>query len=57
VGCMVGTSLSMAPAFVIACNGAQFIDLDGPVLLSSDRPGGAVYTDGVATPPPASFWG
>ena len=36
VGCMVGTSLSMAPALVLA-QGARFVDLDGPYLLAKDR--------------------
>jgi len=36
VGCMVGTSLAMAPAFLVA-QGARFVDLDGPLLLSQDR--------------------
>jgi L-Ala-D/L-Glu epimerase len=36
VGCMVGTSLSMAPALVLA-HGARFVDLDGPYLLARDR--------------------
>lgn len=57
VGCMVGTSLSTAPGMVIALNGASFVDLDGPILLARDRDGGVVYVDGVAEPPPPSFWG
>ena len=56
VGCMVASSLAMAPAFLLAQN-ADFVDLDGPLLLSSDRPDGFSY-DGAQMPPaPASLWG
>lgn len=44
VGCMLGTSLSMAPAFV-AAQDAQIVDLDGPLLLAEDRPNGFTYTE------------
>jgi L-Ala-D/L-Glu epimerase len=37
VGCMVGTSLAMAPAVLVA-QGAEIADLDGPLLLAEDRP-------------------
>lgn len=57
VGCMVGTSLSMAPGFVVARAGVSFVDLDGPVLLAKDRSGGATYSGEVVTPPASSFWG
>jgi L-alanine-DL-glutamate epimerase-like enolase superfamily enzyme len=57
VGCMAGTSLSMAPGFVVARAGASFVDLDGPVLLAQDRSGGATYVGEVVTPPARSFWG
>lgn len=57
VGCMAGTSLSMAPGFVVARSGATFVDLDGPVLLREDRAGGASYLGEIATPPTRSFWG
>ena len=56
VGCMVGTSLSMAPATLVA-QGAAFVDLDGPLLLAKDRPAGIRYADGVMQPPPAELWG
>ena len=42
VGCMVGTSLAMAPAVLLA-QGADFVDLDGPLLLARDRDAGLVY--------------
>ena len=56
VGCMVATSLSMAPALVIAA-GADFVDLDGPLLLARDREHGLSY-DGpnISTPDPR-LWG
>jgi L-alanine-DL-glutamate epimerase-like enolase superfamily enzyme len=56
VGCMGGTSLAMAPAFVagLACD---FHDLDGPLLLRNDRPHGIVYAGGVVTPPSPLLWG
>ena len=56
VGCMVGSSLAMAPAVIVA-QGAAFTDLDGPLLLAADRPHGLRYdTEGVhpATP---ELWG
>ena len=56
VGCMLGTSLSMAPAMV-AAQGAQIVDLDGPVLLEKDRPNGLKFADGIIYPPETSFWG
>ncbi|WP_298670549.1 N-acetyl-D-Glu racemase DgcA [uncultured Sphingomonas sp.] len=57
VGCMVGTSLSMAPAFHVAQQ-ADFADLDGPWLMREDRPGGLAFAaDGRVTPPVAGFWG
>ncbi|CAG9001489.1 MAG: L-Ala-D/L-Glu epimerase [Candidatus Celerinatantimonas neptuna] len=43
VGCMLGTSLSMAPAFV-AAQSAKVVDLDGPLLLSEDRPNGFKFS-------------
>lgn len=43
VGCMVGTSLSMAPAFV-AAQKTKVVDLDGPLLLSEDRPNGFKFS-------------
>ena len=56
VGCMVGTSLAMAPSFVAGLT-CDFHDLDGPLLLRNDRPHGIVYAGGVVTPPSALLWG
>jgi L-Ala-D/L-Glu epimerase len=56
VGNMVGTSLSMAPAHIIAML-SDFVDLDGPLLLTNDRPGGMRYAEGKVYPPKPGFWG
>jgi L-alanine-DL-glutamate epimerase-like enolase superfamily enzyme len=56
VGCMGGTSLSMAPSHVIA-QVADFVDIDGPLLLKNDRLGGFVYERGIASIPDRPFWG
>jgi len=56
VGCMVATSLAMAPAMLIAPQ-AHFVDLDGPLLLARDRDGGLRYDDSTVYPPDAAFWG
>ena len=56
VGCMGGTSLSMAPSHVIA-QLCDFVDIDGPLLLKNDRPGGLIYERGIASLPGGSFWG
>jgi L-Ala-D/L-Glu epimerase / N-acetyl-D-glutamate racemase len=56
VGCMVATSLAMAPALLLA-QGADFVDLDGPLLLERDRVPGLTYTSGTVMPPPAALWG
>jgi L-alanine-DL-glutamate epimerase-like enolase superfamily enzyme len=56
VGCMGGTSLSMAPMHVIA-QLADFVDIDGPLLLKNDRPGGFVYRQGMVSLPSGRFWG
>jgi L-alanine-DL-glutamate epimerase-like enolase superfamily enzyme len=55
VGNMTGTSLAMAPAFVLG-QLCDVIDLDGPLLLSEDRSPGVVYADGRIGIPKA-FWG
>ncbi len=55
-GCMVATSLAMAPALLIA-QGAAFVDLDGPLLLSRDREPGLNYLGSLIEPPPAELWG
>jgi L-alanine-DL-glutamate epimerase-like enolase superfamily enzyme len=56
VGSMVATSLSMAPAFIVAQE-ADWVDLDGPLLLARDRVPGLEVVDGWLQPPPASLWG
>jgi L-Ala-D/L-Glu epimerase len=56
VGCMVGTSLGMAPAVLLA-QGADFVDLDGPLLLACDREPGLHYEGSSVYPPEATLWG
>jgi len=56
MGCMVSSSLSIAPALIIAQRCA-FVDLDGPTLLTEDRDNGVVETCGTMVPPKPSFWG
>ncbi|WP_409158925.1 N-acetyl-D-Glu racemase DgcA [Pectobacterium sp. B2J-2] len=56
VGCMVSTSLSMAPAFVVA-QGSDVVDLDGPLLLQRDRTNGLHYNGSEILPPDALLWG
>jgi L-alanine-DL-glutamate epimerase-like enolase superfamily enzyme len=56
VGCMVGTSLAMAPAVLLAQT-AEFADLDGPLLLAQDRPHGLVYDRSTVAPPTPDLWG
>jgi L-alanine-DL-glutamate epimerase-like enolase superfamily enzyme len=56
VGCMVATSLSMAPAFLLA-QGARFVDLDGPLLLARDRDPAIAYDGAWTSPPPPELWG
>jgi L-Ala-D/L-Glu epimerase len=55
-GCMVSSSLSIAPARHVA-RLADWIDLDGPLWLAADRPGGVRGEDGWLTPPAPGFWG
>jgi len=56
VGCMVGTSLAMAPAQLVA-NGAEFVDLDGPLLLARDRAPSLRVEGSRIFPPTAALWG
>lgn len=56
VGCMAGSSLSMAPATVLAQQCA-FVDLDGPLLLAKDWPDGLSYRNGIIDLPARSLWG
>ncbi|WOJ88085.1 N-acetyl-D-Glu racemase DgcA [Methylocapsa polymorpha] len=55
-GCMVATSLAMAPALLIAAR-ADFVDLDGPLLLARDRPEGLVYEGSIIRPASPALWG
>jgi len=55
-GCMVATSLAMAPAMILA-QGAQVVDLDGPLLLARDREPGLVFTGSEIAPPSRDLWG
>ena len=56
VGCMVGTSLSMAPALLLASD-ATLVDLDGPLLLTKDRDTPISYDARGMHPAPAELWG
>ena len=56
VGSMCGTSLAMAPTFVVGLT-CDFHDLDGPLLCRYDRPFGLTYSHGVVEPPDARLWG
>ncbi len=56
VGCMLATSLGMAPAFLVA-QGAAVVDLDGPLLLAEDRVPGFRFDGSTMHPPPEELWG
>lgn len=56
VGCMVATSLAMAPA-ILTAQGARWIDLDGPLLLARDRPHALLIENGIIAPPSRALWG
>jgi len=56
VGCMVGTSLGMAPALLLAGD-ADFVDLDGPLLLARDRAPGLCYDGATIQPATGALWG
>ncbi len=56
VGCMVGSSLAMAPATYVA-QGAAFTDLDGPLLLAQDRAEALKFDDAGVHPPETALWG
>ena len=56
VGCMVGTSLAMAPAVLVA-QGADVVDLDGPLLLAEDRAAPLRYDEAGVHPPEPELWG
>jgi len=56
VGCMVATSLAMAPAMLVAQQ-ARVVDLDGPLLLAEDRPHGLRYEGSIVHPAEPMLWG
>ncbi len=56
VGCMLATSLAMAPAWIVA-QGAEFVDLDGPLLLSRDRTPGLHFDGSAIYAPDPALWG
>jgi L-alanine-DL-glutamate epimerase-like enolase superfamily enzyme len=56
IGSMVATSLAMAPALILA-QGAEVVDLDGPLLLARDRVPGLAITGSLIEPPPPELWG
>jgi L-Ala-D/L-Glu epimerase / N-acetyl-D-glutamate racemase len=56
IGCMVCTSLSIAPARLLASN-AEWVDLDGPLLLARDRDHGLLYQNGRIGMPGPELWG
>ena len=56
VGCMVGSSLAMAPAVLVA-QGAKVVDLDGPLLLAEDRDNALTFDAAGVHPPAAKLWG
>jgi L-alanine-DL-glutamate epimerase-like enolase superfamily enzyme len=56
VGCMVASSLAMAPAVLLG-QSADVIDLDGPLLMKADRPDGLVYAGSTVSAPTAALWG
>ncbi|WP_422030204.1 N-acetyl-D-Glu racemase DgcA [Roseovarius sp.] len=56
VGCMIGSSLAMAPAVLVA-QGAMVTDLDGPLLLAEDREEPLTFDEAGVHPPSAALWG
>ncbi len=56
IGCMVASSLAMAPALLLAGR-ARYVDLDGPLLLARDRPDGLIYEGARIHPPTPALWG
>lgn len=56
LGCMVGTSLAMAPGLLVA-QGAELVDLDAPLLLAEDRDPCMVYNGSQVMPPEPALWG
>ena len=56
VGCMISTSLAIAPALLVATR-ARVVDLDGALLLARDRPNGLHYDDSRVHPASPELWG
>ncbi len=56
IGSMVATSLAIAPALLLAQE-ADWVDLDGPLLLTHDRVPGLSYAGALVSPPPPALWG
>ncbi len=56
IGCMVGTSLAMAPAMLLAHH-ADYVDLDGPLLLARDREPALRFEGSTIHPPEPALWG
>jgi L-Ala-D/L-Glu epimerase len=56
IGSMVASSLAAAPALILAQD-AEWVDLDGPLLLARDRDNGLHIVDGVIHPPKPALWG
>lgn len=56
VGCMVSTSLAIAPALLVAQD-ARYVDLDGPLLLARDRPDGLRFDGSIVHPASPALWG
>src|SRR5262249_52403537 len=56
VGCMISTSLAIAPALLVAQT-ARVVDLDGALLLARDRPDGLRYDDSRVHPASSALWG
>jgi hypothetical protein len=56
IGNMLGTSLAMAPAYIVGLK-SRIVDLDGPVALKSDRPGAIAYNRGQVSPFSSDLWG
>lgn len=55
-GCMLGTSLAMAPAHLLAQE-CDFVDIDAPLLIGTDRPDGLLYEGGLVYPSTPGLWG
>jgi L-alanine-DL-glutamate epimerase-like enolase superfamily enzyme len=56
IGCLVASSLAMAPALLLTAH-ARFVDLDGPLLLARDCPDGLTYEGSIVHPPARKLWG